>query len=114
MNSSVSDPHWLYADTDPESGKIWRKFSEGKQSFCFHLIFSYKTFLDQVLCLKYDWIENTGTNFEKIFWSTDLTLLFWADFPLSGSAFAEPDPGANWMRIRIRNIDEKYCISNSN
>jgi hypothetical protein len=49
---SVSDPHWLYADPDPalqtnadpdpDSSKIWNKFTEDKQNEIFWFLIFLK------------------------------------------------------------------------
>jgi hypothetical protein len=39
---SVSDPHWLYADPDTDSGKIWTSFLKVKETkFFFVKFFSH-------------------------------------------------------------------------
>jgi hypothetical protein len=86
------------SSADPDSGKIWTKFSEDTgtlKEFCFHQIFLTLNNLYQVLCLKYDCIENT--NFYNFFWSSGLIFCSFSGliFPL-----LDPDPGAHRMRIQ--------------
>jgi hypothetical protein len=84
------------SSADPDSGKIWTKFSEGKRIIFFSLIFlTFNIFRPNSLPK----IRLQGnTNFHILFWSSDLIFLFfWADFLPSGSVFmsplnADPDP----------------------
>jgi hypothetical protein len=75
-----------------------------------HLIFlPFNTFrvLDQVLCLKYEWIENTYFHIFSVYILVPTFILFRADFPLSGSIFVFA------MRIQIKKPMRTQCRSRS-
>jgi hypothetical protein len=114
----LPDPY-LNADPDPVRTRILVKFEPSipkanKGKFFFHLIFLTFKILDQVLCLKYDCIEYTGTVliFFLIFsgFQTSFFFFLWAAFPPSGSR-SDPhsqcgsgsrcSPNTDPMRIRV-------------